>query len=69
MEVKCLSSSYWTNDKNIDGVEEAIVIGEPHPRFGEIAVLLYTGSIELEYQTVRQHIMKVLSRYDVPPNL
>ena len=54
--------------KNIDGVEEAIVIGEPHPRFGEIAVLLYTGSIELEYQTVRQHIMKVLSRYDVPSN-
>ena len=55
--------------KNIDGVEEAIVIGEPHPRFGEIAVLLYTGSIELEYQTVRQHIMKVLSRYDVPSKL
>ena len=50
----------------MDRVEEAIVIGEPNPRFGEIAVLLYTGSIELEYQTVRQHIMKVLSRYDVP---
>lgn len=55
--------------KNIDGVEEVMVIGEPHPRFGEIAVLLYTGSIELEYQTVRQHIMKVLSRYDVPSKL
>ena len=55
--------------KNIDGVEEVIVIGEPHPRFGEIAVLLYTGSIELKYQTVRQHIMKVLSRYDVPSKL
>ena len=28
---------------NIEGVSEAIVIGEPHHKFGEIAVLLYTG--------------------------
>ena len=52
--------------KEIEGVNEAIVVGEPHTRFGEMGVLLYTGNKVLDYQTVRQHIMKVLSRYDVP---
>ena len=36
---------------------------------GNSGFTIYKGSIELEYQTVRQHIMKVLSRYDVPSKL
>ena len=50
---------------NIEGVKEAIVIGEPHHKFGEIAVLLYTGDKELDYFMVKRYLIQHLSRYEV----
>ncbi len=51
---------------NIEGVKEAIVIGEPHHKFGEIAVLLYTGDKESDYFMVKRYLIQHLSRYEVP---
>ena len=50
---------------NIEGVKEAIVIGEPHHKFGEIAVLSYTGDKELDYFMVKRYLIQHLSRYEV----
>lgn len=55
--------------KALEGIEEAIVIGEPHHRFGEIAVLLYLGNRELDYATLRRYLQQTLSRYEVPSKL
>ena len=54
---------------NIEGVSEAIVIGEPHHKFGEIAVLLYTGIKELKYSEVKTCLKNHLSRYEVPSKI
>ena len=50
-------------------VEEAIIIGQPHHKFGEILVLLYTGNEELEYIKLKQYLTKYLSRYEVPSKI
>ena len=50
---------------NIEGVKEAIVIEEPHHKFGEISVLLYTGDKELDYFMVKRYLIQHLSRYEV----
>ncbi|MBI5971645.1 AMP-binding protein [Staphylococcus caledonicus] len=55
--------------KQLDGIEEAVVIGEPHRRFGEIAVLIYIGNRELDYVTLRRYLQQTLSRYEVPSKL
>ncbi|SUM04434.1 AMP-binding enzyme [Staphylococcus devriesei] len=55
--------------KQLEGIEEAIVIGEPHRRFGEIAVLIYIGDYELDYVTLRRYLQQTLSRYEVPSKL
>lgn len=51
---------------NIEGVKEAIVIEEPHHKFGEISVLLYTGDKESDYFMVKRYLIQHLSRYEVP---
>lgn len=54
---------------NIEGVNEVIVIGQPHHKFGEIAVLLYTGIKELNYSEVKTYLMDYLSRYEIPSKI
>ena len=51
--------------KSLDGIEEAVVVGEPHRRFGEIAVLIYVGNQELDYKTLRRYLRQMLSRYEI----
>ena len=53
---------------NIEGVSEAIVIGEPHHKFGEIAVLLYTG-IKIKIFRSKTCLKNHLSRYEVPSKI
>lgn len=55
--------------KSLDGIEEAVVVGEPHRRFGEIAVLIYVGNQELDYKTLRRYLRQMLSRYEIPSKL
>ena len=35
---------------DIEGIDEALVIGIPHAKFGEIAILLYSGKVQLNYR-------------------
>ena len=35
---------------DIEGIDEALVIGIPHTKFGEIAILLYSGKVQLNYR-------------------
>lgn len=53
----------------LNGVEEAIVIGVPHHKFGEIVVLLYTGSQTLNYLDLKKYLIKHLSRYEIPSKI
>lgn len=55
--------------KQLDGIDEAVMIGEPHTRFGEIAVLIYMGHRELDYLSLRRYLLQTLSRYEVPSKL
>ncbi|MCE5021644.1 long-chain fatty acid--CoA ligase [Staphylococcus haemolyticus] len=55
--------------KSLEGIEEAVVVGEPHRRFGEIAVLIYVGNQELDYTTLRRYLRQTLSRYEIPSKL
>ncbi|GGG98762.1 long-chain fatty acid--CoA ligase [Staphylococcus pragensis] len=55
--------------KQLDGIDEAVMIGEPHTRFGEIAVLVYMGHRELDYLSLRRYLLQTLSRYEVPSKL
>ena len=73
------SDTYWGKNiypnvieqqvKSLDGIEEAVVVGEPHRRFGEIAVLIYVGNQELDYKTLRRYLRQMLSRYEIPSKL
>ncbi|WP_323702814.1 AMP-binding protein [Mammaliicoccus sp. Dog046] len=55
---------------SIDDVFEAIVIGEDHHQFGEIAVLIYRGDVEIKYKDLRKLLLsKGLSRYEIPSKL
>lgn len=55
---------------SIDEVFEAIVIGEAHHQFGEIAVLIYRGNIEIKYRDLRKLLLsKGVSRYEIPSKI
>ena len=53
----------------IHGINEAIVIGQQHDKFGEIAVLLYTGDIELDYRQLKTYLMNKIDRYEIPSKI
>ena len=38
---------------DIEGIDEALVIGIPHAKFGEIAILLYSGKVQLNYRQIK----------------
>lgn len=54
---------------DIEGIDEALVIGIPHAKFGEIAILLYSGKVQLNYRQIKFFLMKHLSRQEVPSKL
>ena len=54
---------------DIEGIDEALVIGIPHAKFGEIAILLYSGKVQLNYRQIKSFLMKQLSRQEVPSKL
>ena len=54
---------------DIEGIDEALVIGIPHAKFGEIAILLYSGKVQLNYRQIKSFLMKHLSRQEVPSKL
>lgn len=51
---------------NHPDIDEAIIIGRPHAKFGEVAVLLYTGEVALTYQDIRQYLISKVTRYEIP---
>lgn len=55
--------------KLLDGIEEAVVIGEPHRQFGEIAVLIYLGDRALTYAMLKRYLQQTLSRYEIPSKI
>ncbi|WP_394274242.1 AMP-binding protein [Staphylococcus hyicus] len=52
--------------KKLEGIEDVIIVKQPHSKFGELAVALYIGACTFHYQTMRQQLAKVLSRYEIP---
>lgn len=46
-----------------------LVISAPHTKFGEIAVLLYTGTEHVTYSGLRAFLSKRLARYQIPSKL
>lgn len=53
-----------------DEIEELIIISEKHEKFGEIAVLIYKGQVELTYLKVKNFLLNCgLSRYEIPSKL
>ncbi|NJI17051.1 long-chain fatty acid--CoA ligase, partial [Staphylococcus agnetis] len=52
--------------KKLKGIEDVIIVKQPHSKFGELAVALYIGACTFHYQTMRQQLAKVLTRYEIP---
>ncbi|MGJ5713053.1 AMP-binding protein [Staphylococcus auricularis] len=59
VEIERVISQYPT-------IEEVLVISEAHPRFGEVAVALYTGKETVSYAEMRDYLAARLSRYQIP---
>lgn len=47
-------------------IDEAIIIGIPNERFGQIGVLLYSGDVTLTHKNVKQFLNKKVKRYEIP---
>ena len=50
-------------------IEEVVVMGVPHHRFGEIACMLYTASETLSKSTLRTYLSNRLARYQIPSKI
>ncbi|OEK69019.1 acyl-CoA synthetase [Staphylococcus equorum] len=48
---------------------EVCIVSEPHSKFGEIAVLLYTGPQDVSYQSLKSFLSPHLARYQIPSKL
>ncbi|MGW7929562.1 AMP-binding protein [Staphylococcus xylosus] len=55
--------------QNFKEFNEVLVISEPHSKFGEIAVLLYTGERQVKYREFKYFLTKYLARYQMPSKL
>ncbi|MCG7339305.1 AMP-binding protein [Staphylococcus sp. ACRSN] len=49
--------------------DEVLVIGQPHPTFGEVAILIYTSDKTITYRELKQYLSKHLARYKIPSKL
>lgn len=52
--------------KQLEGVQDVIIVRQPHTKFGEVAVALYTGIQIISYRHMRTQLEKVVSRYEIP---
>ncbi|MDG0842894.1 AMP-binding protein [Staphylococcus equorum] len=52
-----------------DYFNEVCIVSEPHSKFGEIAVLLYTGTQDVSYQSLKSFLSVHLARYQIPSKL
>ncbi|WP_228512696.1 AMP-binding protein [Staphylococcus chromogenes] len=52
--------------KQLEGVQDVIIVRQPHTKFGEVAVALYTGTQIISYRYMRAQLEKVVSRYEIP---
>lgn len=50
-------------------VDEVLVIGQKHYKFGELAILLYTGDRHIDYKEMREFLSSKLSRYQIPSKI
>ncbi|WP_150865866.1 AMP-binding enzyme, partial [Staphylococcus aureus] len=50
-------------------IDEAIIIGIPNKRFGQIGVLLYSGDVTLTHKNVKQFLKKKVKRYEIPSKI
>lgn len=50
-------------------IEEVVVMGVPHQRFGEIACMLYTASETISKSTLRTYLSNRLARYQIPSKI
>ncbi|MDN5809673.1 MAG: AMP-binding protein, partial [Staphylococcus equorum] len=48
---------------------EVCIVSESHSKFGEIAVLLYTGPQDVSYQSLKSFLSPHLVRYQIPSKL
>lgn len=55
--------------KSINLFKEVVVISEKHSKFGEIAVLLYTGDYTVRYNDFRKIMKHHVARYQIPSKL
>ncbi len=55
--------------KSINLFKEVVVISEKHSKFGEIAVLLYTGDDTVRYNDFRKIMKHHVARYQIPSKL
>ncbi|MDW4410214.1 AMP-binding protein [Staphylococcus saprophyticus] len=55
--------------QDFESFHEVLVISAPHTKFGEIAVLLYTGTEHVTYSGLRAFLSKRLARYQIPSKL
>lgn len=52
-----------------DSVREVLVISQRHQKFGELAILLYTGERQIAYREMRQFLINKLRRYQIPSKI
>ncbi|KRG09311.1 AMP-binding protein [Staphylococcus sp. NAM3COL9] len=52
-----------------DYFNEVCIVSEPHSKFGEIAILLYTGKQDMSYQSLKSFLSPHLARYQIPSKL
>ncbi|AVQ36966.1 AMP-binding protein [Staphylococcus kloosii] len=52
-----------------EAVDEVLVIGQKHHKFGELAILLYTGDRQIDYKEMRAFLATKLYRYQIPSKI
>lgn len=55
--------------KEINGVNEAIIVGMPHKYFGQLGLLIYTGTNTLTYNDVKSCLINKVKRYEIPSKI
>lgn len=49
--------------------DEVLVIGQAHPKFGEIAILLYKAPTSIDYIDLKCYLSQQIPRYQIPSKL
>lgn len=49
--------------------EEVLVMGQPHSKFGEVAILLYKAQTTIDYIDLKRYLSQQIARYQIPSKL